>query len=44
MKTLKETVPEEILSKISFERGKLGDLGVALGAVSLVHDILFMKL
>lgn len=42
--TLKKTVPEEILSEISFERGKLGDLGVALGAVSLVHDNVFMKL
>jgi len=42
MPILKETVPNEILEHISFERASLGDSGVLLGAVNLVQREIFV--
>lgn len=39
---LNKIVPPEILEKTEFRKGKLGELGVALGATKLVHDTFFV--
>ena len=39
---LDKIVPPEILEKTEFRKGKLGELGVALGATKLVHDTFFV--
>lgn len=40
---LERTVPGEILKNISFKKGTLGELGVAVGAVNLIHNDLFIE-
>lgn len=44
MPFLEVIVPPEILRNISFSRGELGDLGVSVGGVSLIHDNYFLKM
>lgn len=41
---LKKTVPLEILERVVFKRGELGELGVAIGAVCNVQRKVFMQI
>ncbi|HPD38847.1 MAG TPA: ROK family transcriptional regulator [Mesotoga infera] len=43
MPVLKRTVPGEILERVTFKRGELGEMGVSLGAVCNVQRKVFMK-
>jgi len=43
MPVLKRTVPGEILERVTFKRGELGELGVSLGAVCNVQRKVFME-
>ena len=43
MPVLKRTVPPEILERVTFKRGELGELGVSLGAVCNVQRKVFME-
>jgi len=43
MPVLKRTVPDEILERVTFKRGELGEMGVSLGAVCNVQRKVFME-